>query len=133
MKKAALILTAVLVFGTNSILFAQDAGNNLRVTESAVCTGISDKMPEGVTTEFSKDITKIYYWTKIEGANEPATVKHVWYQGDTVISEVVLDIKYPSFRTWTNKTIYPGLEGDMAVEVIDASGNVLKRDTFTIK
>jgi len=158
MKKASLLVAFAVMMGAGSIVFAQDNAaqpaapaaseqkaaapdtekqapakkSTLTVTDSAVCTAIADRMPEGKATEFGKDVTKVYYWTKIEGATENTPVKHVWYAGDTVIGEVSLTVTTPSFRTWSSKTLYPGLS-EMSVEVVDADGNVLKKDTFTIK
>jgi hypothetical protein len=155
MKKFVMLLSFALLCSVSGIVFAQDAEQpvnlettvsaetataeaeaverSITVAESAVCTGISDKQPDGTATEFSKDVPKIYYWTKITGAKSEEAVKHVWYQGDNVIGEISLNVKTPSFRTWSSKTVYPGLEGALSVAVIDASGNVLKKDEFTIK
>lgn len=110
----------------------QENKNSITVSASAVCTAIADRMPEGTATEFTKDTPKIYYWTKIEGG-EGAELTHKWYAGETSIGEVPLKVTTPSFRTWSSKTVYPGLEGDLSVEVVDADGNVLKKDTFQIK
>jgi hypothetical protein len=141
MKKFAAMLAFALLFSASSVVFAQAGAeekneaseSSLTVAESAVCIGISDRQPDGTATEFSKDVPKIYYWTKIDGARGEEAVKHVWYHGDTVIGEVSLNVKTPSYRTWSSKTVYPGLEGEMSVAVVDAAGNVLKKDEFAIK
>jgi hypothetical protein len=135
MKKFAILLSFALLVSVSAVVFAQDApeASSITVSESAVCTGISDRQPDGTAAEFSKDVTKIYYWTKINGAESGENIKHVWYQGDNVIGEVLLNIKGSPFRTWSSKTVYPGLEGQLSVAVVDADGNVLKKDEFTIK
>ncbi|MDR1695795.1 MAG: DUF2914 domain-containing protein [Endomicrobium sp.] len=154
MKKVSLALALAIAVSAGSYVFAQEKKegvqekpaaaaqesaskdsapkSSLTVSDSALATAIADRQPEGKATEFSKDIEKIYYWTKIEGAKEPTTVKHVWYSGTTAIGEVSLNVTTPSFRTWSSKTLYPGLS-EMSVEVVDADGNVLKKETFTIK
>ncbi|MDR1941146.1 MAG: DUF2914 domain-containing protein [Endomicrobium sp.] len=137
MRKLGLLLSFAVLFGVSAAAFAQEeetkAESALKVSESAVCTAISDRQPEGTASEFSKDVAKIYYWTRIDGASGDETVKHVWYAGDNVIGEVSLNIKTPSYRTWSSKTVYPGLEGDLSVAVVDAEGNVLKKDAFKIQ
>ncbi|MDR3113124.1 MAG: DUF2914 domain-containing protein [Endomicrobium sp.] len=135
MKKFSALLSFALLFSVSAVVFAQDEASesSLTVSESAVCTGISDRQPDGTAAEFSKDVPKIYYWTKINGAQGEEAVKHVWYHGDNVIGEISLNVKTPSFRTWSSKTVYPGLEGNLSVAVVDADGNVLKKDEFTIK
>ncbi|MCL2144847.1 MAG: DUF2914 domain-containing protein [Endomicrobia bacterium] len=140
MKKVSLLVVFAVMMGFAGAAFAQEAEeaekaeskSSITVSGSAVCTAIADRMPEGTAEEFTKDTPKIYYWTKIEGA-EGAEVKHIWYAGETVIGEIPLKITTPSFRTWSSKTVYPGLEGDLSVEVVDAEGNVLKKDAFKIK
>ena len=135
MRKFAVLLSFAFLVLLNAVVFAQDASetSSLTVAESAVCTGISDRQPDGTAAEFSKDVPKIYYWTKINGAQGEETVKHIWYHGDTVIGEVPLNVKTSSYRTWSSKTVYPGLEGQLSVAVIDADVNVLKKDEFIIK
>jgi len=129
MKKLALLLAFAVICSFAGLVSAQ-----MTVTQSAVATGIVDRQPDGAATEFSRDVTKIYYWTKIDGAVGTQTVKHVWRSNGNVISEISLTIDKPSFRTWTNKTIYPELIGtDMSVEVVDENGNVLKKDSFKIQ
>ncbi|MDR2425678.1 MAG: DUF2914 domain-containing protein [Endomicrobium sp.] len=130
MKKVSLLAALAVMMGTVAV-FAQEK-SGITVSDSAVCTAIADRMPEGTAAEFSKDTPKIYYWTKVEGA-EGTEIKHIWYAGETSIGEVPLKITTPSFRTWSSKTIYPGLEGDLSVVVVDADGNVLKKDAFQIK
>ena len=136
MKKLGFLVVFAVMFGVCGAAFAQEANEKssaLTVTESAVCTAIADRMPEGTSAEFGKDVPKLYYWTKIDGASGDTEVKHVWYAGETVIGEVSLKVTTPSFRTWSSKTVYPGLEGDLSVAVVDAEGNVLKQDSFKIK
>lgn len=154
MKKISLLTVLALMLGLGT-LFAQDSEvndsaiteneqaveakadgkvSNLTVSDSALCTAISDRMPEGKADEFDKNsVTKIYFWTKIEGATENTSIKHVWYLGETVIGEISLNVNSPSYRTWSSKTIYPGLQGDMSVAVLDAEGNELVKKTFKVK
>ena len=129
MKKLALLLAFAVVFSFAGVVSAQ-----MTVTEAAVGTGIVDRQPVGVADTFSSDVTSLSYWTKIEGAVGTQVVKHVWRSNGNVIGEISLTIDKPSFRTWTNKTIYPALIGtDMSVEVVDSEGNVLRKDSFKIQ
>ena len=118
--------------GMSAMAQEPEKKSDITVSASAVCTAIADRMPEGAASEFSKDTPKIYYWTKIEGG-QGTEVKHIWYAGETVIGEVPLKITGASFRTWSSKTVYPGLEGGLSVAVVDENGNKLKKDTFEIK
>ena len=142
MKKFVLLLAVAVIFSFAGFSMAQEQSSGtktaqpavLTVIESAVSTGIADRQPDGASTQFSKDISKLYYWTKIEGATESQIVKHVWRSNGNVIGEISLTIDKPSFRTWSSKTITPELVGtDMSVEVVDSNGNVLKKDSFKIQ
>lgn len=106
--------------------------NTVTVSSSAICTSIVERMPEGISNEFSEEVEKIYYWTKIDNA-QGQTIKHVWKVENTILAEIELNIKSPSYRTWSSKTIYPGLKGKMTVSVIDEEGNAIKEENFVIK
>ena len=102
------------------------------VSSSAICTSIVERMPEGIGNEFSEEVEKIYYWTKIDNA-QGQTIKHVWKIENTILAEIELNIKSPSYRTWSSKTIYSGLKGKITVSVIDEEGNAIKEENFVIK
>ena len=106
--------------------------STVTVSSSAICTSIVERMPEGIGNEFLEEVEKIYYWTKIDNA-QGQKIKHVWKLGDNVLAEIELNIKSPSYRTWSSKTIYPGLKGKITVSVIDEEGNAIKEENFVIK
>lgn len=134
MKKVSLLVAFAIMMGVGSMAFANDGKKmDLKVSDSAVATAIADRMPEGKASEFNRDITTLYYWTRIEGAMEPTEVKHIWYHGDKNVGEVTLKVTSSNYRTWSSKTITPDFAGDMSVEVVDANGKVLQKDSFKIK
>jgi len=142
MKKIVLLLSVAVLLSFAGLSMAQEQSTGtktsppatLTVTQSAVSTGIADRQPDGAAAQFSKDITKLYYWTKIDGATEAQTVKHIWRSNGNVVAEISLTVDKPSFRTWSNKTVTPELVGtDMSVEVVDSNGNILKKDSFKIQ
>jgi hypothetical protein len=108
------------------------APQKLEVKESAVCTAVQDRQPVGTGTSFPVSVGKVYFWTQIAGAEQPTDIKHVWYLKGVQIAEVPLKINFPLHRTWSAKTILPDMAGEWSVEAIDVSGNVLKKETFTI-
>ena len=59
----------------------------------------------------------------------PATLKHVWYADGTKEAEVALDIKYPSMRIWSSKSVRPG---SCKVEAVDDKGPALSSKEFTV-
>jgi len=76
-------------------------------------------------------IGKVYCFTKVT-TTAPTTIKHVWYFGGTAVHTMELAIGGSPWRTWSNKTVAPGMTGSWKVEIQDASGAVLKTLTFSV-
>lgn len=137
MKKG--VVSVLLLAGlVGSIVFAADEqsavpASGLSVSDCAFCESVVDRAPVDKAEVFSPEAGKIYFWTAITGAKEPTEVKHIWYYGAQKMAEISLAIKYPRHRTWSNKTIIPEWTGDWRVDVVDASGNVLKSASFKIE
>ncbi len=107
---------------------AEDQG--VKVEKAVAATGVEDREPVGEATEFEASVGKVYCWSKIAAETVPTTIKHVWYHGEQKVFEMDLDIKYPSTRTWTVKTIQPG---DWRVDITDEAGTALDSVSFTVK
>lgn len=102
--------------------------------EMKLGSGIEERVITGEAEVFTTDsVDKVYCWSKITGAEEPTTIKHIWYLGDKVISEVELAINYSSHRTWSYKTMIPEFAGNWKVEAVDADGNLLGVKTFSVE
>jgi hypothetical protein len=102
----------------------------LTVEKIVVATSVENHEPVGESKEFEASVGTVYCWTKIMASTTPATIKHVWYLGEEKVFEIPLEIKYPSTRTWSSKTVSPG---DWKVEVTDDAGAVLSSISFTVK
>jgi hypothetical protein len=133
MRKLRSILVCVLL--VPSIVAAQEKSSSaadagLKVEKAVAATEIADREPVGENTEFDASVGKVYCWTKIAAQTTPTTVKHIWYVGDQQVFEIALDIKYPSTRTWSVKTVKAG---NWRVDITDDAGNVLSSVSFTVK
>jgi hypothetical protein len=106
---------------------------NLEVTEILLGTGLENKEVTGVDTTFSSDVGKIYCWTKITGAASETQIAHHWYFDEKEVAEIGILVKYPSYRCWSIKTIYPEMKGNWKVEVKDSEGKTLGSISFTVK
>jgi len=126
----SVIASALLLQG---ILLAQEkpAGSQgLKVEKIVVATSVDNRDPVGENTEFEASVGTVSCWTKVTASNPPATIKHVWYSGDKKVFEQPLEIKSPSTRTWSTKTVRAG---SWKVDVTDDSGAVLSSVSFTVK
>lgn len=133
MKK--LLSSFVCVLFIASLAAAQEkstsAGDQgLKVEKAVAATSVENREPVGENKEFEATVGTVYCWTKIAAAATPTTVKHVWYAGDQRVFEKALDIKYPSTRTWSSKSVKAG---NWRVDVTDEAGTVLASVSFTVK
>jgi len=106
--------------------------STLVLEDIAICSAVEDKQPQGAGTVFSDDLEKIYCFTKIVGASDTTSVKHVWYMGDNEAVSVDLAVKSASWRTWSSKLVDMGL-GKGHVEIVSEDGTVLGKADFEIQ
>ncbi len=135
-KILTLILTVFLAAAAGSAFATEESmqqtSQNIQVAEIKMCDNIENRAPIGIYPVFPNDIQKIYCFTKITGAIEPAVVYHVWRYDNQVMAKVKLDIRTHSFRTWSSKNIMKDWVGYWSVDVTDADGNILDSITFEV-
>jgi hypothetical protein len=103
----------------------------IQVVDAKLGTAVENREIVGADTAFAKDIEKVFCWMKISGGEGKQITVRWSYQNEQT-DEVSLDLKYPTMRTYCNKTI-AGREGDWKVEIVDPTGKVLKELHFTIR
>ncbi len=110
-----------------------DNTNHTLYLESAVlCTDVIKHEPIGINTIFSDDILHLYCWCKIHNG-KGHYIKHIWYYNNKKIMEIILDINYDFYCTYSRKTIPHNWNGQWKVEIIDGERNLLKSLEATIK
>jgi hypothetical protein len=129
MQKFFVILGSFLLAGTLAAA-QKEPPKGLSVEKAVVATSVENHEPVGEATEFEASVGKVYCWTKVVAETVPTKIKHVWYVDDKQVSEIPLDVNYPSTRTWSTKTIWAG---SWRVDVTDEAGNVLTSVNFTVK
>jgi hypothetical protein len=148
MKKSAIVVLGVMVSGIGFV-YADNAtapaapaaapaatpaatpaaAANITVEKIAVGAAIDNKEISGEAASFPSSTERVYCWTKVSSDQTPVTIKHVWSADGKKEAEVALDIKYPSARTWSSKSVWPG---SWKVEVTDDQGKVLSSKEFTV-
>lgn len=111
---------------------AAAASAAVTVEDAVVCTSVVERTPEGTATTFPPEVGRIYAFTRVVGMEPPGTVTHRWIHGGNTVAEVPLEVKSPSWRTWSSKAILPGQTGPWKVEILDGGGNVLGTLEFTV-
>ncbi|MFK8031794.1 MAG: DUF2914 domain-containing protein [Gammaproteobacteria bacterium] len=75
--------------------------------------------------------TRVFYFTELREFSD-GNVVHRWSLNGAIQEEVELKVKKSwRWRTYSNKDITPGLNGEWKVETIDATGKILDTETFT--
>jgi hypothetical protein len=126
------LLFSALIFLPLICLNAQEKFS-LEVKEILLGTGLENKEVTGVDTAFSADVGKIYCWTKVTGATTETQIAHRWYFNEKEVAKIDITVKYPSYRCWSIKTIYPEMKGNWKVDIEDSAGKLLSSMSFTVK
>jgi hypothetical protein len=120
---------AVLFFAVTVI---PSAAGSLQVESAVICEQVVDREPVDVGSSFSATVGKLYFFTKIVGAEGNAQVTHVWYYGDTERARVNLSVRASNWRTYSSKRIQAHETGAWRAEILDAEGNTLATARFDI-
>lgn len=97
------------------------------IEEMVICEDVVDRTPVN-PSEFIKADGVAVCFTKIF-TNEPISIEHVWYHENEELDRISLQANPPSWRTWSRKTLH-GMTGVWRVEVVDATGAVLRTTHF---
>lgn len=100
--------------------------------ETAFGTDVVDRAMVGEAKSFPATVGKVYFWTKIEGAEEPTAIRHVWYYQGKEMASIELAVRDKSWRTWSYKTIIPEWTGEWTVVVSDDQGREVTTASFTV-
>jgi hypothetical protein len=127
-----LVLSVIPLSSRDDIAYAQDPGETI-VAEMVLCKEVLNMEPVEPISEVSLSDGRIYTWTKIKASSPPTFIKHVYYHEGKKVAEVTLDIKYPTFRTWSYKTLKGRwMIGKWRVEVLSSDDTLLASREFTV-
>jgi hypothetical protein len=102
------------------------------VEAAALGTGVENLTPIGVAESFPASVGRVYCYSKIINGGG-TTITHKWYYNEKEVAAVPLDIRSPSFRTYSYKTILPQFKGNWKVEIVAEEGHIIKTLEFTIE
>jgi hypothetical protein len=105
----------------------------LMIARMEIASSVENREPAGIAATFPATQEKVYCFLEFQNVPAETPVTVVWTLGPNEMGKVPLTIKpFSKFRTWANKTI-GGMKGDWKVDVVDASGTVLKSAAFKIE
>lgn len=100
------------------------------VARAQFTTDVQGNEPVDKITSLGTDQTRILFFTELHDL-AGQTITHRWEHGDKVVSEVPLPVGAARWRTFSSKTLHPGMSGEWKVSVLDASGQTLAVATFS--
>ncbi len=106
---------------------------NLKIEAMEFCTGIESWAPVGAGKMFPSTVGKVYCFTRVTGAAEPAEIVHVWYLNDEEKARVTLAVRSKYWRTWSSKLLLEQWTGKWRVDVQAADGKLLRSSEFLVE
>ena len=132
MKKLFVMILFFLIFSSVNNVSASE----LTLIDSGICTGVLDHKAVGVSEAFSRDVGKLFCFTRVVGPyleeKEPHIV-HVWYYKNVERARISLPLKSSNWGTYSSKIIRPFETGSWHVEVLDPEGARIAAFQFYIK
>lgn len=109
------------------------AAEDIEVLRAEACTGIESYEPTGASSSFDKEVGRVYIYSKVKmPKGETSSINHTYFLDGKKIQTISLDVKGPTFRTRSYKTIHKGMDGEWKVEISTAGGKLLDTVTFTV-
>ena len=106
---------------------------NLNVLKATMCADVEDRMPAGVGNTFSWSTHRVYVWSLVQAKHLPSEIRHIYYFEGRKVTDVALNVRSSSWRTWSYKTISnKRYEGSWRVDIASAEGQVLRSLYFEI-
>ena len=116
----------------NALNCSADA-SGIQIESAVVCQDVVDRMPVGSGDVIARETAKVYCFCKVVGAVGDTHVTHNWYYKGSLTSSVKLNVRSPSWRTWSSKTMTPEWTGEWMVEILSADGSPLESIIFFIQ
>ena len=108
------------------------AQDSIEVAVATISRDVVDREPVNAGSSFYSSVGRLYFFTKIIGAEGVNRITHVWYFGDTERASISLSVRSASWRTFSSKKIQAHEIGDWHVEVLGPDGDVLETVRFKI-
>jgi len=102
----------------------------LTFDQLVLSSAVTDRKPAGIGTSF-KDGTEVFCFMRVTNPGPARALRHEWYFEGTRKSSIKLNVKGPTWRTWSSRPVY-GV-GAWRVDVVDEEGAVLQSAPFTVR
>ena len=108
-------------------------GNTIKVLKATACTDVKNRNPLAGTKPIRWSMDRIYIWNLLKCESPPSSIRHIYYFKVQKISDVLLEIRSPFWRTWSFKTLSDKrFIGPWRVDITSAEGKVLQSISFEV-
>ncbi len=119
----------VVLWGLVLGLWAFNIQAETGVVRSVVTTAIEDMEPVSDLKQVPVDVTRVYYFTELQGLTGHA-ITHRWEYNGKLMAEVSFKVHGNRWRTWSSKNMLASWTGTWQVSVLDEGGNLLEQSRF---
>lgn len=106
--------------------------DEISVLKAVACTDIENHEPVDSASFFDINEDKVWIYSKVKLPKfHKGKIQHVYYLDGRKIQTIELDVKGPTFRTRSYKTMNENLCGDWKVEILNEAGRLLDTVEFS--
>ncbi|MFZ5569762.1 MAG: DUF2914 domain-containing protein [Thermodesulfobacteriota bacterium] len=106
----------------------------IQIHDAVICRHVSDRMPIEPGETFGDDVKSLSCFVRVTGAAENDGIIHNWYHGEKLVAGIALHVGANNWRTYSTKSVFPGMTGNWRVEVLSKKDNsLLKTISFVIQ
>jgi ABC-type Fe3+-hydroxamate transport system substrate-binding protein len=113
---------------------AAGAPAKFTIARMDLASGVEKRQPTGIATTFPSTTEKVYCFLELNNVTANESFTYVWSFGLNEMARVTQTATktVAKYRTWSTKAL-GGMKGDWKVEIVDASGKVLKSAPFKVE
>jgi hypothetical protein len=113
---------------------AKAAAATFTIARMDLASGVEKRQPTGIATTFPATTEKVYCFLELNNVTANTSFTYVWTLGLNEMARVTQTATrtVAKYRTWSTKAL-GGMKGDWKVDILDASGTVLKTATFKVE
>lgn len=104
----------------------------LTLVKAVMCEGVQDNSPRNPTVVFSAAKERAVCFTAFDPVPQKTYVYHRWYHREVPSANIRLVLNPPRWSTFSSIQLRVTDKGPWRVEIIDATGTVLKTLRFSI-
>lgn len=91
---------------------------DLQVAKGVITTEVVERSPTDIVSSVPSTVGKLYFFTRVEGAEGKTTVTHVWTWNEMEMARIDLPVRSTNWRTFSSKVFLPEWKGQWQVNIL---------------